>query len=79
MVGANYEEIDFKQKDWYYLYEWTSEQEQEFIQWMTNYLLENRAARQELLEFAYKDKKTCNKAAKEFTWNYGWKTMQNVR
>ena len=71
-VGTN-DNIDFKRNDWYTDYTWTQEQENEFVDWLTDYLYNNRDARQELMVFSHKDKKRCKGAAREFSANYGWK------
>ena len=73
-VNANYDDIDFKQHDWYYTYSWTKEEEKEFISWLARYLYNNKEARLELLnnsirKVIYK----CNLYAMTFAFNYGWK------
>lgn len=30
-VNANYDDIDFKQHDWYYAYSWTKEEEKNLL------------------------------------------------
>ena len=73
IVGADYEKIDFKEDMWFMDHEWTKEQEAEFIQWVTDYLYNNKEARNMLLQHPYKNKTTCKKAAEQFAFNYGWK------
>lgn len=75
-VNADYGSIDFKAPTWYHEYEWTQEQEDDFVKWMTDYLFNNKEARFEILAFPRKDKKYCKKAAEEFVWNYGWKIKE---
>ena len=75
IVNADPDSIDFSNDKWFYLHQWTVEQEQEFIKWLSDYLYETKGARQEFLTHPYKNKKNCEKAAREFTWNYGWKTI----
>ena len=73
-VGADYDKIDFKKKLWFMEYEWSEEQEQEFIDWLTDYLYKNTEPRQHMMAFPMKNKKQCQLAANEFVSNYGWKT-----
>ena len=71
-VQADFNSIDFKQIDWYYKYEWTQEEEDSFIKWLSNYLYETPKARQVLYELRSKSKKLCEKAANGFRF-YCWK------
>ena len=74
MVGADADKIDFKSNNWFWQYEWTKDQEQEFVKWLTDYLYQNTKARKEIMEYPIKRKAHCRKVAEFFAWNYGWKT-----
>ena len=74
IVGVNFDDIDFSKSGWYQSHVWTEQQEQEFSDWLYNYFLENKEAREELLEHKAKDKKYIKRAISEFNLNYGWKT-----
>lgn len=48
-VGADFNKLDFSKEDWFEKYTWTEEEENNFKQWMMNYLKENKDARQDLM------------------------------
>jgi len=74
MVGANYDEIDFKKQSWFTLYKWNANKESEFKEWFVNYLMENKDARFELMEFPTTRINIIKKLIDEFIFNYGWTT-----
>ena len=71
-VGANYDEIDFKEQEWYYKYEWTRKEELDFLDWYADYLYTNTKARKSLYRTLPRTKKACKKAADMFIF-YTWK------
>ncbi len=74
-VGADYDKLPMEDKDvcWFNLYAWTEEDQNDYIKWLTDYLLNNTKARRELMSISTKTKKNCLKFAEQFTsWN-GWK------
>jgi hypothetical protein len=71
-VGAKYKSIDFKKENWYYEYSWSREVEKEFVTWLTEYLYKDIQARKAIMEYPIKRKKSCEKAAEAFVFNYGW-------
>ena len=73
-VGAK--DINFKSPNWFHLSEWTQAEEDEFVKWMADYLYKNTEARFEIMRCPRKHKESCIKAAKEFTWVYGWKNKE---
>jgi hypothetical protein len=73
VVEADPTEIDFKEEKWFWKYEWSIDQEKAFIKWLADYLYSNKGARAEILETPWRNRKHCEKAAKFFVWNYGWK------
>lgn len=73
IVGADYNKIDFKKENWYWDYQWTKEQEQEFKLWLIDYIKNNKEARNELMSIPSVNKKFLEKFANEFIMNYGWK------
>lgn len=74
MVGAN---TDKKlENEWYLAHNWTEKQEQEFVTWLTAYLL-NTKALMELTGNKYAGKKTRERVAKAFVFNYGWKLIKD--
>lgn len=72
-VGADFNKINFKEEGWFSEYEWTIEEEAEFIKWMIDYLYRTTDARKELLKFNTKNKKLLERTVKGFILNYGWK------
>jgi hypothetical protein len=60
---------------WFTNHEWTSEQEDEYVDWLAQYLYTNRKAQIELVERSGRkmSKKRCRTAASAFVTNYGWK------
>ena len=75
-VNANPDNIDFGKQDWFHSFEWYEEQEEEFIEWLADYLYNNKEARKELLRFPSRSKKVMRRAAEQFVFNYGWKLKQ---
>ena len=63
----------FRRRDWFLRREWTQAEEDKFVKWMADYLYKNIEARFEIMRCPRKHKESCLKAAKEFTWVYGWK------
>lgn len=78
-VGAEFSVVN-SQDDWYMLYQWTKKQQENYENWLTNYLLNSKEARKELLTIPYKNKKVVEGVARHFVDNYGWKIneMQKV-
>ena len=76
IVGANYSKINFKKKNWFWDYEWTNEQQNEFIEWLTDYMKDNKEARNDLMQRPSSVKKILERFAREFVFNYGWKTKE---
>lgn len=73
IIGVDFSEVDASKEDWFMLHEWTTEQENEFIEWLTNHLMESKAARTAIMQFPIKRKKKCNQTAIDWVFNYGWK------
>jgi hypothetical protein len=73
-VNDNYDEIDFKEDNWYWKYEWTQEEENSFTDWLKGYLLNNKEARKEIMSYPTTNKEAVGKIALYFTSNFGWKT-----
>ena len=74
VVGAHYYKINFSAPNWFREYTWTRGQEDEFEQWMFDFLYNNLEARQAFMKCHSKRKKEIKEIVKEFTWNHGWKT-----
>jgi len=74
VVGANYDDIDFKDDNWFLKHSWTQANEDGFKKWLIYYLTNNTPARNEIMQFPTKRKVSVKKTAEAFIWNYGWKT-----
>jgi len=73
-VGADYDTFDFDKEHWYNDYHWTIEENEDFINWLTDYLYNNSKARKELMSYTRKNKKACRSTASWFNLMWGWTT-----
>ncbi len=74
-VGVKVEDINLKDENWFLKHEWTGKQEDEFLEWMIDYLIKHPKAQRELYGSA--GNKTLNtKRAAIFIFAYGWKTQK---
>ena len=73
-VGVDWKEVDFFGRDYFWDHSWTIEQEQEFTDWLADLLYEDKEARNVIMKYPRKNKKSCRDVAKFFVWNHGWKT-----
>jgi len=74
VVGANYHKVDKSADNWYMEYEWASEVEDEFKEWMINYIWKMPKATKEMYGRTRMSKRECALAVSMFLLNYGWKT-----
>lgn len=58
--------------EWFRKRTWTSKQQEDFIEWLTNYLYSNANARRAIMRYPSKNKKACNQTAIAFIFQYGW-------
>ncbi len=77
IIGEKYSYEKTMGDDWYLSHTWTEKQELYFIDWLTDYLYNNKSARQYIMSFPKKNIKECHKAAHQFTCWYGWKTEKD--
>lgn len=78
-VKAQFSKIDFKKKNWFMKYEWTEEKQEDFKNWLKNYLKNNSEARREIMEHPTSNNKIIERTINEFCLNYCWKTKRNVK
>ena len=81
-VGAKWEDVDPTEKDWYKKHSWTSEEQEDFIEWMVDYLYKSCPARKEVLTVngCYKvPKKRIRKAIIWFVLDYGWTIKGDIK
>lgn len=77
-VGAEPDSLDTTSPDWYLTHEWTVERENEFKEWLVDYLYTNSKARKHFMTLPRKNKETLRKVADSFVFNYGWKYKVEV-
>jgi hypothetical protein len=74
-VNVVFEEINFEEDNWYWKYEWTKEEEQDFIEWLANEIKSNNEIRKGLTRLPYRPSKArCSAFANHFNMMFGWKT-----
>lgn len=73
-VGADFNTTNFFAADWFIAHSWSREQEETYIQWLSERLYKEKK------QFKYisngkipHTKKNCRDVAAEFVYNYGWK------
>ena len=77
-VKANYNSIDFLEDNWFQKYQWSQDDENSFIEWLSNYLYKNKKAYAGLASIpSLHSKKNAEKLAREFVLNYGWSYIQD--
>ena len=69
-VGAPFKDVT--SENWFHKYYWTSKQQDEFIEWLAQYVMDNKEARHEMCSWKSKNKKMMKKFAQEFVFQYGW-------
>jgi len=73
-VGADFEDIDFGNEKWFMKnHSWTEKEEEDFVKWFTDELMNNASLRKKFLKYPRKNKKKCRKAAQWFCFEYGWR------
>jgi len=73
-VNADYELINFKEDKWYWKYEWTIDQQNDFKDWLTNLLKKDKKVRNVIM--AFPSLKKYEGTANMFILNYGWRTIK---
>ena len=74
-VDVNFEDIDYTEDNWYWEYEWTQEDEADFIEWLANEIKTNNKVRKEVSNLPYRPSmKKASAFASHFNMMFGWKT-----
>lgn len=60
---------------WFLKYSWTKDQEQDFINWLSNHFHKHPSFKQISAAKLYNNKTNRRKLAESFVWNFGWKTI----
>ena len=80
VIGVRYDPMLFEKDDWYHEHEWTVEQEEEFMRWLTYLLKRNKKVRRVITGYNFQvDTETLKRNATLFTSNYGWKTKEDKK
>lgn len=71
-VGAAYEGFDLTKPNWFHDYEWTQKEEDEFVEWLADYLVKNKLAHKGW----YRGEKYHTHQARKIVSSYGWKLKE---
>lgn len=75
-VGADFDRIDFKDKDdnlWFQQYSWTQKESDAFGEWFKGYLKKNKEARREFMRWPSTKVRDLEKLWQEVSLQWGWK------
>lgn len=74
-VNVKFEDVDFKEKEWFMKHSWTEEEQDDFKKWLVDYWYSNKEARKEMLSSGgiRRTKKKLKDIAAWFLLDYGWK------
>ena len=78
-VHGAHSQMDFTTDDWYHKYSWSEQTQDEFTEWLTNYVYSNKDARRELTTLTTKHKGDCKVFSGQFVWQYGWRLKEVAR
>jgi len=76
-VNANYNNINFTEENWFLKHTWTSKEQDDFINWLTQQIISNKEVRKLFNLPSHPRKKIAEAAAKWFVFQYGWKVNDN--
>jgi len=65
MIGLSYDAVKFIRPDWFQLHTWTPEEENQFIDWLAEFLVKHKYV---------KIKRRARHEAEKVNMQYGWKT-----
>ncbi len=71
-ANVKFEDVDFKEREWYLKNSWTAEEQEDFEKWLYDYLRKNVEARYELMSIPRNSKRFLQGFVSEFILNYGW-------
>lgn len=73
LIGLEYSEEFTKKDNWYLDHYWTEESLNKFKKWMFNYLWNNKAARDHIMDFPLRKKERIKKTVDMWEAMYGWR------
>lgn len=62
-------DFDFSQKNWYWEYQWSKEQEEDFVKWLAEFLRDKKY----VILKTYRGQDASIYQARKLVVNYGWK------
>ena len=71
-VHVDPQDITWGKERWWTTHTWTDEVRDRWIDDVTDYLMSNAGARQELMEWPRRNKKDCRQVAEEMDFMWGW-------
>jgi hypothetical protein len=75
-VGADYDKMDFNKENWFWEYQWTREEEEDFIKWLAKKIRKDRKVRTLFWTDRKVTEKEAEMGARMFVFNYGWKLKE---
>ena len=76
-VGTNLDEIDVTEDFWFTKHTWTTQEEDDFKEWMLKFITGNYPLFKETFVNPKSNKKRLKRQIDQFLWNYGWKYKEN--
>jgi hypothetical protein len=74
-VGVELKKVDFGSAGWFRKHTWSREQEDDFVNWLANYVYSDSEARKQPTTIRIKTRDKCKRFAKSFVFQYGWKVQ----
>jgi hypothetical protein len=76
IIDIDPDSIDVREENWYSKHTWTSEQRDDFEEWMANYLYNNKEARRNVMGVCQRRvKRSIKLFVQFFIFSYGWKMI----
>ena len=72
-VKCNYSSFNFDKPNWFWGYQWTEPEQDDFRDWLINYMKKHKDAREELMSINSKETYMLERFANWFLLDYGWK------
>jgi hypothetical protein len=78
IVGAEYSDEFVKKENWFMEYEWDEKQQDEFANWLVNYLKGNREARKHFFGRSVLSNRVLKDSIAMFLFHCGWKFKEEI-
>jgi len=73
-VGCTPEDVDWEDAQWYQSQSWTEQAQWDYRMWLAEKLVERQDLRNSLMKSSTRRRRTCEAAADEFIFQWGWTT-----